>query len=87
MKFLVWIHDPCSEGGWQMKEEFETAEEAIEGAKRINAEEEKMRNEMMADMDEAGKGKYFSWCYDEAIVTQEPVFKIRLKEGKISRGT
>lgn len=70
MKWLVWTHDPCPEGGWHIMGEFDTQEEAIEKAKAHHEREMEFNKGMHADMPD------YIGCYDACMVTPEAVFRL-----------
>ena len=74
-KWLVWVHDPCPEGGWHVHMTCDSMEEAVAETKKHNAEEKKRLAEMKADDPECDH-----WCYDRAMVTPEAVFKIEVSD-------
>lgn len=70
MRFLVWVHDPCQEGGWHTLSETDTFEEAVRRAKKIHEEELKRLAEMRED------NPSYIGCYDEVAVTPDFVLKL-----------
>lgn len=77
--WLIWAHDPCPEGGWHIRGDFDTKEEAIEAAKALDASEEKRHQEMVESCRKDGRGREWQRgdnCYDGCMVTSNEVFRI-----------
>jgi hypothetical protein len=78
--WLLWTHDPCPEGGWHISGEFDTKEQAIEAAKKLDADAEKRHQEMVEfckQEDPARPWRRGDECYDGCMVTPNEVFKIQ----------
>lgn len=73
--WLLWTHDPCPEGGWHIRGEFDTQEEAIQEAKTIDAFERKHHLEMV-EFCKDDSTPYSGGCYDGCMVTPSEVFRI-----------
>lgn len=79
--WLLWIHDPCQEGGWSVGG-FDTQEEAIAAAKARHAQAEVNFQQMVE------YSKNNSWpevwtreneCYDGCIVTPGLLFRVEVE--------
>jgi len=76
--WLLWAHDPCPDGGWSLRGEFDTKEEAIKAAQTLHAREEKLHQEMVEEHKQEG---FDPWkrgdnCYDRCIVTGGEAFSL-----------
>lgn len=81
--WLLWAHDPCPEGGWHTRGEYDTKEEAIEAAKALDAAEEKRHLEMVEYCkDDDHPWQRGSNCYDGCMVTPSAVFSLMWDETK-----
>lgn len=76
--WLLWVHDPCQEGGWGVSG-FDTREAAIEAAKARHAQAD-VHFERMVEYCKKTEGRD-PWlredeCYDGCMVTPGFVFRL-----------
>lgn len=84
--WLLWAYDPCPEGGWSIRGEFDTKDQAIEAAKFLHAKENRHHQEMV----EFCKDSPMPWssssgCYDGCMVTPNAVFRLNGREAHESK--
>ncbi len=79
--WLLWVHDPCMEGGWHIRGGFETREEAEAEAKAQHEREMKDIEDMRKDYPE------YHPCYDGCAVTPGFCFELDVpQEGSKTNG-
>lgn len=74
--WLLWVHDPCPEGGWHIQATFDSQEDAIAAAKANHERELRDLEEMRKDMPD------YNGCYDGCMVTSREVFRIHTETQK-----
>lgn len=80
--WLLWVHDPCYEGGWHILGQFDTKEAAIEAAKANHEAEEKHHFDMVEyckTRDRPEPWKRSDNCYDGCIITRGEEFRIEVE--------
>lgn len=76
--WLLWVHDPCVEGGWCVSG-FDTEEEAIAAAKIRHAQAEVNFQQMVEHCKNDNRREPWvreNECYDGCVVTPGLVFRL-----------
>ena len=77
-RFLVWVYDPCRDGGWQIVDRAYTIEEAEAKCRAVHEKGVKAVEDAANHIKEIGETwspKEFA-CYEKSMVTANATFEL-----------